>query len=264
MLCYFRFKVKPEPLANDQTNYLYNYRVMGKTWGSAGRKRAFEDKRALIGDTPTSQLSLSSGSADCGYGGEMTEIGNTEKQPGDVKDGSSGTSGIGTSQGDLRDEAYMETEVTNNGEVFLGTNPNGKVARNSPSDSNNSDQVPSTNSHLVPYIRTKNANVYDMQSKKSPLPILSPIKSTQDTLYSNDHLEPENLDHLPKKSPRMLEPLTNIEISESKKKRKKKRRKPIPEQSGGEDVALKPLSTSTYITVVKLPPINQGKGESNA
>lgn len=93
--CACRFKVKPEETEEEDSNFLYNYRMLGRRWGQEGspervppaasrpevqtrtkpgRSRpprhqvSYEDKAALIAGTPTSQMSLSSSGGDSAEG----------------------------------------------------------------------------------------------------------------------------------------------------------------------------------------------------
>ena len=97
--------MKPDIVKEEEINYLYNYRILGRVWKGRKRQTSWrprkttgpEDEKYLVSVTPSSQLSLVSNDAEPTNLNEEKEIPETRR--------SSTSSGIGTSQGDSGAEA---------------------------------------------------------------------------------------------------------------------------------------------------------------
>ena len=96
-----RATVKPDIVKEEETNYLYNYRILGRIWRGPQRRTSWrpkrttgpEDEKYLVTGTRSSQLSLASNEShrNSNFDDEK-EFAGTRR--------SSTSSGIGTSQGD--------------------------------------------------------------------------------------------------------------------------------------------------------------------
>ena len=103
----FRATVKPDVMKEEETNYLYNYRVLGRVWRWRQRQTSWrsrktigpEDEKYLVTGTPSSQLSLASNELESSplHLDDEKEVSGTRR--------SSTSSGIGTGQGDSGAEA---------------------------------------------------------------------------------------------------------------------------------------------------------------
>lgn len=99
--------VKPDIEKEEETNYLYNYRILGRAWKGPRRQTSWrrkkttgpEDEKYLVNGTPSSQLSLASNETETTSAllDDKGEVSGTRR--------SSTSSGIGTSQGDSGPEA---------------------------------------------------------------------------------------------------------------------------------------------------------------
>ena len=93
--------MKPDVVKEEETNYLYNYRILGRIWRGPQRQTSWrhkrttgpEDEKYLVTGTPSSQLSLASNESH-----RNSNYDNEKEFPGTRR--SSTSSGIGTSQGD--------------------------------------------------------------------------------------------------------------------------------------------------------------------
>ena len=99
-IIFCRATVKPDVVKEEETNYLYNYRILGRMWRGPQRQTSWrlkrttgpEDEKYLVTGTPSSQLSLASNESHRNSNYDDEEFPGTRR--------SSTSSGIGTSQGD--------------------------------------------------------------------------------------------------------------------------------------------------------------------